>query len=391
MTAAAATSHWRGRDPEGAGAGADLAIVGEQVGDVGGTERVLAALLERYPLARVLAPRFGNANVTPDQEPAWATRVVEVRGGSRKRHHLAPLYARRLARANLGSVRLVLSLAHTGWSAAAAVPPGARHLCYSAGPPRAFYEQSSMYLLDYPPVLRAPLRLAIPAVRAHHRRMMRRPHRLVTNSRWSAAALARLVDTTPDVVYPPVRTDFFTPAPAERRHFLTVARLRPHKRVDVAIEAFRGLDHELVVAGGGPGLARLRERAPANVRFTGYVSDAELRALYRESHAVICPSVEEFGIVMAEAHATATPVIAPRAGGALEIVDDGLTGILLDRVEPREITAAVRAVSERSFVHDALLASAERFSVARFLSGIDAVIAEERERANPLLADRSVA
>jgi glycosyltransferase involved in cell wall biosynthesis len=285
---------------------------------------------------------------------------------------------------------VVLSLAHTGWSAAAAIPAGARHVCYSAGPPRALYEHSDLYLLDYPRTVRATLRMTIPAVRAHHRRMMRRPDRLVTNSRWSADELARLVGVAPDVVYPPVRTEFFTPSEAERGHFLVVARLKPHKRVDVVIDAFRELDDRVVVVGGGPWLDRLRRSAPPNVSFTGYVSDAELRRLYRASHAVLCPSIEEFGIVMAEAHATATPVIAPRAGGALEIVEDGRTGVLLDQIGTRELATAVRDVSWGSFDREALLASAERFSVERFVDGMDAVIAEERERAGlRLVPDRS--
>ena len=362
--------------------GADLVIVNEQVGDFGGTERVLAALLERYPLARVVAPRFGHDG----HDPPWVARVVEIRGGARKRHYLAPVYARRLSRAPIGAARVVLSLAHTGWSAAAPVPAGARHVCYSAGAPRALYEDADMYLLDYPRPLRPPLRLMLPAARMHHRRMLRRPDRVVTNSRWSASSLAQLVGVSPDVLYPPVRTDFFTPAPVERSHFLAVARLRPQKRIEVLVEAFRGLSERLVVAGTGPLLEPLRRTAPPNVTFTGYVPDAELRELYRASHAVICPSVEEFGIVMAEAHACAVPVIAPRRGGAVEIVDDGRTGLLVDRIGPHELRNAVREIGGRSFSRRALRASAERFAVARFMRGMEALISEASEPAAAPLA-----
>jgi glycosyltransferase involved in cell wall biosynthesis len=117
------------------------------------------------------------------------------------------------------------------------------------------------------------------------------------------------------------------------------------------------------------------------VRFTGWVDDAELRELYRSSRALICPSVEEFGIVMAEAQACGTPVIAPRAGGAIDIVRDAETGFLLDRIDPRSLAAAVRELEQRSFDPQACRASAQRFSEQQFIGRLDQVLAEEFERA----------
>jgi glycosyltransferase involved in cell wall biosynthesis len=364
------------------GEGADLAIANEQVGELGGTERVLAALLERYPQAHVLAPRFGAASAPPrPDEPDWVPRVVEIARGGRKRHHLSPLYARWFAAAPVGRPRVVLSLVHGGWGAAVSVPPGARHVAYSAGLPRALYGMAAHYRRAYPPLARPLLRAAEPALRLYDRRLMRRPDRLLTNSKRSAAELERVHGRRAEVVYPPVDTRFFTPSEAERRHFLAVARLGPQKRIDVLIEAFRELDERLIVAGCGPWLERLRSNAPGNVSFTGFVPDDQLRRLYRQSHAVICPSVEEFGIVMAEAQACGTPVIAPREGGALEVVEGAAGGILVDRVDARSVAAAVRAVRERRFDPATLRVSAERFSVERFVERIGAVVAEERELA----------
>jgi glycosyltransferase involved in cell wall biosynthesis len=117
------------------------------------------------------------------------------------------------------------------------------------------------------------------------------------------------------------------------------------------------------------------------VRFTGYVDDAELRELYRSSRALICPSIEEFGMVMAEAQACGTPVIAPRAGGALDIVRDGETGLLLERIEADTLATAVRELDRRSFDPQAVAVSAERFSEQRFIAGLDRVLVEELERA----------
>jgi glycosyltransferase involved in cell wall biosynthesis len=217
----------------------------------------------------------------------------------------------------------------------------------------------------------------LPALRAYYRRLVRRPDRLVTVSRSSAVAIARVYGRQAEIVHPPVRTEFFTPARGPRGPFLTVARLVPQKRLDVLIEAFRGSDERLVVAGRGPWIDRLGARAPANVSFVGWVDDVRLRELYRTSRALICPSVEEFGIVMAEAHACGTPVIAPRAGGACEIVENPRTGILLDQVDAQSLIAAVRRVTTHGFDPEACRDSAERFSEALFIERMERIVAEE--------------
>ena len=206
---------------------------------------------------------------------------------------------------------------------------------------------------------------------------MRLPDRMLVNSVWSAGQIACLFGRRSEVLHPPVRTDFFTPASDSRRHFLVVARLVPHKRVDVVVEAFRGLEHELVVVGGGPHLQALRASASPNVRFTGYLEDDRLRDLYRSSLALVCPSVEEFGIVMAEAHAAGTPVIAPNAGGACEIVEDRVTGRLLDRLDASSLATAVEAAVRHRFNPAACRASAERFAERHFTAALDRVLGEE--------------
>ena len=102
----------------------------------------------------------------------------------------------------------------------------------------------------------------------------------------------------------------------------------PHKRIDGAIEAFRGIEAELVVVGRGPWLERLRSTAPPNVQFAGVVWDDRLRELYRGAIAFVSPQRKSSASAMVEAQACGTPVIAPRAGGALDIVRDSETGVL---------------------------------------------------------------
>ena len=360
--------------------GSGLVIVAEQTSELGGAERVIAAIVDRYPRASVLAPEFTQTPIPAGARLPYAHRTKTVWEGGVRRHHLLPLYARRMRQVRAEGAAVVLSVASHGWAMAVGVPAGARHLAYYFGPSPSLYTRSNGYLRAYPAPARPLIRAALPALRSFERGLLRLPHRVIANSGWASAEIARVHGRRPEVIHPPVRTDFFTPAEREREHLLLVGRLVHHKRIEAAVEAFRSLGAELVVAGHGPLLDRLRAGAPPNVRFTGYVEDAELRELYRRSRALICPSPEEFGIVMAEAQACGTPVIAPRKGGALEIVREGETGLLLELADPRSIAAAVGELDRRAFDPAACRASAERFSQERFAARIGRVLDGELRR-----------
>lgn len=342
--------------------GERIVIVVEEAGEHGGTERVSA---------------LAAAHLT-------GAKTVTHTAADRRRHFAGPFFARRFAHLDVGPADLLLTFPTSGAALATPSPPGAAHVAVLPGPPRALHGHIGRYLLDYPAPVRPALAVAVPALRSYVARLVRRPDRLLTYSTAGAAAIERLYGRKADVVPPPIRTGFFTPGAGERRHFLTVARLVPHKRVDVVVDAFRGVDAELVVVGRGAWLERLQARAPENVRFVGYVSDEELRRLYREAIAFVSPVSEEFGMVMVEAQACGTPVIAPRAGGALDIVCDGETGLLLDHVDARSIRAAVTVVATRWHASaQRCRANAERFGEERFFSTLGRVVGEELAALSP--------
>ena len=372
-----------GPDPDGAG----LVIVADQATEYGGAERAVEALLRRYPAAHLMAPHFTatagtaahfearlHAMRAEGTAEAWRGDLRIVGRGGRRRHFYGPVYARRLAREPVVGAATVLSVGCAAWSLGVTVPPGTRHVAWMGGPPRALYGHSTDYLREYPRPLRGVLRSAVPALRAHHRMLLRRPEAVLSNSYYSAAGLREIAGRPVGVIYPPVRTDYFTPArgdePGERSGFVAVARLRHSKRVDVLVDAFRGLEHELVVAGDGPLLERLRATAPPNVRFAGHLEDAPLRDLYRRSAGLVTASVEEFGICLVEALACGTPVAGPRRGGSGEIVVPGDCGVLVDAVTPATIAAAVREIAAAGFSPAACRRRAERFSEERFVTAI---------------------
>ena len=113
------------------------------------------------------------------------------------------------------------------------------------------------------------------------------------------------------------------------RIVLYVGRLAAEKRLDLLARALRGLDRvRLVVVGDGPARPFLeRTYAGLPVAFTGYLRAEALATAYASADVFVCPSDSEtFGQVIQEAMASGVPVVAARAGGALDLVREGSTG-----------------------------------------------------------------
>jgi glycosyltransferase involved in cell wall biosynthesis len=195
----------------------------------------------------------------------------------------------------------------------------------------------------------------------------------VANSHYVAARIRDYYGREAEaVIPPPVDTDFYTPAPGgtapSEDYFLIVSALVPYKRIDLALEAFRGRSEPLLVVGVGSSEEPLRKQAPANVRFLGWLPDEELRRLYRGARATILPGVEDFGIVPLESLACGTPVVALKAGGVLDTVRDGETGVLFEEPRAASLSLAIDGVSGLSFNRESLRNWALGFSRDRFLS-----------------------
>ncbi|MHB1417682.1 MAG: glycosyltransferase, partial [Chloroflexota bacterium] len=158
----------------------------------------------------------------------------------------------------------------------------------------------------------------------------------------------------------------FRPASEVGDYFLIVSRLIPYKRVDLAVQAFNKLGLPLVVAGDGRDRARLQGLAHANIRFLGRVDEASLRDLYAHCRALIFPGEEDFGLTPLEAQASGRPAIAYAAGGALETIVPGQTGLFFAERTPEALVEAVQRFLDIDFNPAAVRQNALRFDVPVF-------------------------
>jgi glycosyltransferase involved in cell wall biosynthesis len=350
---------------------------------------VLLSLARLFPDATLFTLLHVRGSVAGELEQREIRTSFLQHAPAVARHyrHYLPLFPLAAESFDLRGFELVLSSSHCV-AKGVRPAPGAVHLCYCHTPMRYVWDRYDDY---FGPGRLGPLgRLVIPAacagLRAWDAATADRVFRFAANSGYVSDRIRRYYGREAVVIPPPVDTEFFTPAPvaAEGAYDLIVSALAPYKRLDLALEAYRGSGRPLWVVGGGPEEQALRAIAPPEARFLGRVSDEELRELYRGCRAVLMPGIEDFGIVPLEAMACGRPAVVFGEGGGAETVEHGRTGLHFLEPSPGALRSAVRTLDTQRFDRLALRARAEahRRDVfeARIRAFVDGALADGDSR-----------
>lgn len=342
----------------------------------GGAERLTLTLAEafpewtlyvarRYPEAGALGESVARAHGLGDRRSALLGRIPEAIYGFKRRTRF---------------LRRAQAVLYSGYYAplAAPVQEQGRRLYYCHTPPRFAYDLKADYLTRLPPPLRPLFNTFLSRYLAEYDASLRTMDRIIANSENVRDRLMRQFDLSAAVVHPPIETARFTWR-GEGDYFVSLARLMPAKRVELIVHAFLAMpDERLVVASGGPELARLRALAgdAPNIQFTGWCGEAELADLLGHARAAIyIPVDEDFGMSPVEAMAAGKPVIGVAEGGLLETIVDGETGILLPSPPGIEaLKAAVKRLTKTraATLRGACQARAALFSRQRFIEAMAA-------------------
>jgi glycosyltransferase involved in cell wall biosynthesis len=379
-----------------------VALVHDWLTGYRGGERVLQHLARRYPSADLFTLIHERGSVPKEIEARMIRTSPLDRIPGRANHYrkLLPLFPWAIRRFDFRGYDLVLSTSHAV-AKSVRIPPGVAHVAYCFTPMRYVWDQIDAYLGDGPGRL-----LARPLVNSLRRFDVRTSGedsvtRFVAISSDVSDRIQRHYQRPSRVVPPPVDISWITPAKAPPEDFyLMVGGFVPYKRESLAIEAFRGLDRRLIIAGDGPMRKRAERDAPSNVEFVGRITDDRLADLYRRCRALIYPQHEDFGLIAVEAQAAGRPVIGYGRGGLLDTVrplrpeaseDSGLpfdaTGVYFTEQQPSAIRDAIERFEkvEHRFEPLVLRRWAERFNPARFDEALDIEIAAARRTASKAL------
>jgi glycosyltransferase involved in cell wall biosynthesis len=359
---------------------------------LGGSEQVTAALSRAFGDADVITSAY-------DPEIAHRLGLASVQGTflqrapmlERAHHYFLPLYDSAFRHVDLSGYDAVISSA-AFFAKSVCPPPGVPHVCYCHTPIRFLWEPEDSTLAELPknPAVRRAVTAMKPLLRRADRRAVKHVDEFVANSSHIASRIAALYGRQARVVAPPVEIDRYRGDFEAGDYLLAAARLYPYKRVDIAIEVANRLRIPLKVAGDGSDLARLRELAGPTVEFLGWVDEADKPELFGSARAFIAPQLEDFGIAMVEAIAAGTPVVALAAGGALDIVEPGVNGMLVDSQNAAAFGEAVESLAPPDYQPGPMRRSVEKFAAPVFARRMREIVDEavETKRQSPEIAAR---
>ncbi len=365
-----------------------VALVHDFLLDLRGGERVFAAMCDAWPEADVFTAIYdeeGTEGRFAHRNPQTSF-LQRLRPSARTFRPLLPLYPYAIESLDLRGYDVVVS-SSSAWAHGVLPAPGAVHVCYCHNPFRYAWSEQQATLAARSAAMRLPLSVVLSRWRRWDWIAAQRVDRYVANSGLTASRVRRYFGREADILHPPVELERFSPGEVGE-HYLVVAELMAHKRIDIAIEAFNELGMPLVVVGDGPEMRRLRRLAGPTVSFAGRLPDPAVAALMRSARALVVTASEEFGIAAVESLASGRPVIALGSGGVLEIVREGETGAYYEANDPGSLAATVAAFDPLAIDPADCVATAEHFSTDRFqtaLRGIvdeavRAVAGEERDR-----------
>jgi glycosyltransferase involved in cell wall biosynthesis len=374
-----------------------VALVHDFLLDLRGAERVFEEICAMWPDADVFTAIYDERGT----EGRFAHRAIHTSFLQRLRptaqtfRALLPFYPYAIESLDLSDYNLVIS-SSSAWAHGVIAGEGAVHVCYCHNPFRYAWNEREPTLAARPALERVALRATFSRWRQWDWIAAQRVDEYVANSQTTQRRIGRYYGRDARVIHPPVRTERFSPGEAGD-HYLVLSELMPHKRIDIAVEAFNRLQLPLVVVGDGPEARRLRGLAGPTVRFEGRVPDARVNELLAGARALVVTATEEFGIAAVEAQAAGRPVIAYAEGGATETVIDGRTGVFFDEPEASALCDAVLAFDTSAVDPAACLANARRFESQRFAARlrdvVDAALADapatrrdQRPRRRPLRA-----
>ncbi len=372
-------------------AGRRVAIVHDWLTGMRGGEWVLDVVCELLPDATLftlvhipgrLGPRIERMRIK-------TSFVDRLPGAHRMHQRYLPLFPRALEQFDFSDFDFIFSTSHCVAKGAAASPP-ARHVCYCHTPMRYVWKFFDSYFNNKETGLLT--RAVMPGVARYLRRWDKntadRVDRYLANSRNVAGRIRSIYGRSSEVLYPPVDIARFRSDRPRENFFLIVSALVPYKQVEIAVEAFRKLDRELVIVGRGPERIHLERIAGPKTRFIGWANDEEVARLYSTARALLFPGEEDFGIVPLEAQASGCPVIALRVGGALETVvspdptdpDRQPTGVFFDEPSVEHLIDAVRRLEKIEFSTEALRRHASRFDRPIFRDRLKQILFSEERR-----------
>lgn len=357
-----------------------IALVHDWLTGMRGGEKCLEVLCELFPNAPIYTLLHVKGTMSPliESREIHTSFIQRFPFVERKYRMYLPVFPLAIQSFDFSQFDVLISMSHC--VAKGAIPrPGALHLCYCFTPMRYVYEMYDEYFGKYQAgaLTRAAMLVVAPMLRLWDRRTASRVDHFVAISDHIRKRIERHYGRNAEIIFPPVDVKRFRVSRRDDGFYLIVSALVPYKKVDLAVNVFNETGKRLVIVGKGPDEEKLRRLARPNIEFVGWKNDDELATLYGGCTALVFPGEEDFGIVPLEAMASGKPVIAYGKGGALETVQDGISGVFFHEQTVRSLEDAVYRAARIRFDPLQISSRATLFSRSIFKNNLKAFIEEK--------------
>ncbi|MBW2294645.1 MAG: glycosyltransferase [Deltaproteobacteria bacterium] len=361
-----------------------IAIAYDYMTQMGGGERVIHTLHEIFPDAPIYTVLYCPETMSDEfREMDIRTSFVDRLPLSHKKFELyIPLFAFGMEQFDFREYDVVLSVS-TMVAKGVITGPRTCHISLCFTPMRWAWDLYHDYLAELKDArfTRWAFRFWTHYYRIWDIASVSRVNYFIAGSKIAARRIRKHYGRDADVIYPPIDTKRFQPSGDPPEDFyLVVSRLAYAKRIDVVVAAFANTDRRLVVIGQGERLSHLQKIATPNIEFLGYQPDDVVRDHYSRCRALLFPGEEDFGLTPVEAQACGRPVIAYAAGGSLETVIEGATGVFFHAQTPEAVSEAVGRFESLEFDSKRIRENAERFDSEIFASRIRAFVEAKHEQ-----------
>ena len=340
-----------------------IALVHDYFIQMGGAEKVAEELHKLFPAA----PMYTTVDTRSDVPPVLRRAKVNTSwmqnlpGIEKNFRHYFALYPLAVETLNLKEYDLILS-STSGYAKGVRKRRGAIHICYCHTPMRwAWRYEDYAAREQFGSVKRMLLPPVLAGLRRWDLRAAEQPDYYIVNSHNVARRVKEIYGRESVVIPPPIDVSRFTPDEPDEDFYLVLSRLVSYKQLDLAIEACKKLNRRLIVIGEGPDRKRLEQLSGKQCEFLGRQSDEVVTKYASRCRALLFPGEEDFGMVPLEINASGRPIIAYRAGGALETVIDGETGMFFNEQSVNSVAKAIEEFESRAWNRQAMRTHAEKF------------------------------
>lgn len=365
-----------------------VAIVQEWLVTVGGSDKVVKAILDVFPDADIYT-LVARKEVCDELGIPWekvhTSFIQKMPLGTKKHRAYLPLFPFAIEQFDLRGYDVVISSSHCV-AKGVLTKADQLHICYCHSPIRYCWDMYNEYLeeshLDkgFKSWL---VRLMLHPIRQFDAIAGSRVDYYISNSDYVGQRIRKTYRRKATTIHPNIDISNFELCNDKQEYYLASSRLVAYKKIDTIIEAFNQMpDKKLVVIGGGPNLEAYRKLAKDNVTVMGYQPFDVLKDKMQHAKAFVFAADEDFGMIPIEAQSCGTPVIAYGHGGSLETVNGGKTGLFFNEQTPEAIVEAVNkfeSMGSQPFAPADCRQWAEGFSEERFKREIKEFVEEKYE------------